>query len=100
MSVWEKYIRCMIDGFSVRKSAEICGIHRNTAFIWRHKILDALQIIQDSIVIDGIAEANETFIPLSYKGNHRKSKNFIMPRPSRHRGKDKQYDIREYLPSI
>lgn len=33
----------MMNGFSVRKSAAICGINKDTAFIWRHKILDALQ---------------------------------------------------------
>lgn len=30
--VWEKYIDCMMHGFSVRESANICGIHRNTSF--------------------------------------------------------------------
>ena len=28
--------------FTVRRSAEICGINKDTAFIWRHKVLDAL----------------------------------------------------------
>ena len=43
LETWKKYIGYMIQGLPVRKTAEICGIHRNTAFIWRHKILDALQ---------------------------------------------------------
>ena len=43
LAVWEKYIDCMMNGYSIRKTADICGIHRNTAFLWRHKILDALQ---------------------------------------------------------
>ena len=43
LAVWEKYIDCMMNGLSICKTAAACGIHRNTAFIWRHKILDALQ---------------------------------------------------------
>lgn len=39
LAVWEKYIDCMMNGLSIRKTAVACGIHRNTAFIWRHKIL-------------------------------------------------------------
>ena len=35
LSVWEKYIDCMMNGMSVRKTASACGIHRNTAFAWR-----------------------------------------------------------------
>ncbi len=83
---WEKYIDCMINGFSVRKSANICGIHRNTAFAWRHKILGALQNMAESVVLDGIVEADETFFPLSYKGNHQRNKTFIMPRRAHKRG--------------
>ena len=75
-----------MSGFSVRKTAEICDIHRNTAFIWRHKILDTLQKIQTDIELDGIVEADETFMPVSYKGNHKSSKTFEMPRPAHHRG--------------
>ena len=86
-SVWEKYIACMLNGLSVRKTAEICGIHRNTAFVWRHKILDALQNMAEDVVLDGIVEADETFFALSYKGNHKTSKTFTMPRESRKRGK-------------
>ena len=65
----------MIEKYSLRKTAEICNISLPTAFAWRHKILDALQEIQDSIKFDGIVEAGETFMSISYKGNH-KSFNF------------------------
>ena len=36
--------------------------------------------------VDGVVEMDETFIPLSYKGNHKKS-GFVIPRPSRKRCK-------------
>ena len=43
LHTWELYIDCMMNGYSLRKSARVCDIHYNTAFVWRHKILDALQ---------------------------------------------------------
>ena len=86
--VWKQYIDCMMNGLSIRKSAEICGIHKNTAFIWRHKILDALQNMHKSVALEGIIEADETFFPVSYKGNHSKSTKFIMPRPAHKRGRE------------
>jgi len=86
LKVWEKYVECMINGLSVRKTAEICKIHRNTSFTWRHKILDALQNVVKDTKLEGIVEADETFFPLSYKGNHKKS-SFIMPREVHKRGK-------------
>ena len=86
LEIWKKYIGCMIQGLPVRKSAEICGIHRNTAFIWRHKILDALQNASKHEKLEGIVEADETFFPISYKGNYKKS-SFVIPRASRKRGK-------------
>ena len=86
LSVWDKYIDCMMNGLSIRKSAQICGIHISTSFEWRHKILDALQNMADSVKLDGIVEGDETFFPISYKGNHKKS-SFVMPRRAHHRGK-------------
>lgn len=86
LSVWEQYIDCIMNGLSIRKTAVACGIHRNTAFLWRHKILDALQNMADDVTLDGIIEADETFFAISYKGNHSKSKTFAMPRKAHKRG--------------
>ncbi len=86
LSVWEKYIDCMMNGLSIRQTAITCDIHRNTAFFWRHKILDALQNMADDVTLNGIIEADETFFAASYKGNHSKSKIFVMPRKAHMRG--------------
>ncbi|WP_459817390.1 IS1595 family transposase [Campylobacter concisus] len=83
LSVWKKYIHCMIEKYSLRKTAEICDINLSTAFNWRHKILDTLQEMQESVKLDGIIEADETFMPISYKGHH---KDFNFPRSAKHRG--------------
>ena len=86
LDVWERYIACMMQGLSIRKTAEICEMHRNTAFNWRHKILDALQDMSDKVELDGIVEADETFFPISYKGNHSNDESFTMPRKPHKRG--------------
>ena len=51
----------MMEGYSIRKAAEKCGINKSTAFEWRHKILDALQNMAESVKLDGIIEGDETF---------------------------------------
>ena len=86
LDTWTKYIHCMLDGKSVRKSAEYCGIHKNTSFAWRHKILDVLQNMADSVSLNGIIEADETFFSISFKGDHKKSKSFSLPRKAHKRG--------------
>lgn len=83
MTTWKLFIHCLVEKYSLRKTAEICGISLPTAFTWRHKILDALQAMQDSVKLDGIIEADETFMPISYKGNH---KDFNFPRLAKKRG--------------
>lgn len=73
----------MMQGMSIRKSAKECGINVDTAFKWRHKIIDSLQAMHDEVKLDGVVEADETFFALSFKGNHKKS-NFNVPRESHH----------------
>ncbi|MBO4852317.1 MAG: IS1 family transposase, partial [Schwartzia sp.] len=85
ISTWEKYLECMMNKFSLRKCAEVCEIGLSTAFIWRHKILDALQNMHNEVTINGVAQADETYFSVSYKGNHAKS-NFTMPRDVHKRG--------------
>ena len=94
LSVWREYIKYMILGLSLREAAGFCGISCTTAFVWRHKILDALQHMADEVVLDGIVEADEKFYSISYKGNHKKSKTFKMPRePRKTVEKDKKRGI-------
>jgi len=86
IATWQLYVQCMMSKFSLRKCAQICGITVMTAFMWRHKILSALQNMMESVRLDGIIEADETYARVSYKGNHSKSKTFVMPRDSHERG--------------
>lgn len=86
--VWQQFMECMLHGMSVRKTAKVCDIHYNTAFLWRHKLLDALQIKDDEVTLSGTVQQDELFFPISYKGNHAKSTIFTMPRDAHHRGKE------------
>ena len=86
ISIWSKYIECMINKRPLREIEEICNISLQTSLEWRHKILDLLSKMMDDIKLDAIVESDETYTRVSYKGNHTKSKNFIMPRPAHRSG--------------
>lgn len=86
--VWETYIHLLLKGASLNECAYRCGISVRTAFIWRHKILNALQNDQENRAMAGIIEADEKYFPLSFKGNHKKSTRFTMPRKAYRRGTD------------
>ncbi|MDR2488149.1 MAG: IS1595 family transposase [Desulfovibrio sp.] len=79
LDTWKKYIQCMVRKYSIRKSASECHISIRTAFMWRHKILDALRL-SDKTELSGIVEADETFFRVSYKGSRN------IERKSRRRG--------------
>ncbi len=68
LEVWRLYVKCMVEKKSIRKCAEICGISVPTSFLWRHKILDALQNMMADVQLNGVVEADETFTAISYKG--------------------------------
>ena len=86
MATWMKYIECIMNGFPLRKCADMCNIHYVTAFKWRHKVLDALKTMSDSVQLSGIVEVDETFERISYKGNHSHSASFSMPGTAHKRG--------------
>ena len=88
LSVWALYLKCMMDRKTLKEASEECGISVTTAFAWRHKILDALHVMADKVFLDGTVEADETFFNVSYKGNHKNSRRFTMPRKPHQRGSD------------
>ena len=85
---WKMYIELLLAGASLSKCAEKCHTSVQTAFVWRHKILSVLQRDQDNRVMNGIVETDDMFFSVSYKGNHKNSKKFVMPRESYRRGTD------------
>ena len=93
MNKWEKYIYLLLQGATLEQCAEECKINIRTAFLWRHKILHALQADQNNRVLSGIIEVDDTYVSISYKGNHSKSHKFTMPRESYKRGSDNKSAI-------
>jgi transposase-like protein len=75
----------MIEGFSLRKTAEMIGVHFVTLFYWRHKLLSALKQM-DFEQFSGIVEMDETYFLYSEKGKRK-----IDGRKSRKRGGSSQY---------
>lgn len=88
LNTWAEYIKCFIDKRPLREITEICNISLPTAHNWRIKITDILDKMMDDITLNGIVESDETYTKLSFKGNHSKSKNFVMPRKRHKRGND------------
>ena len=87
-SVWEEYILLTLEGASLHACAKRCKIAVATAFSWRYKIMAALATDLDTKQLSGVVEMDETFVRISYKGNHKNSKTFKMPRPTYKRGPD------------
>ena len=81
----KRFIFSMVNGWSLDRTAAYCKIHRNTAHRWRHKILDAVSKKVNTVVLDGIVEADGTYFEESFKGNHQND-GFVMPRKRHSRG--------------
>lgn len=75
----KKLIFCLVDKMSLYEAADVCDVSVKTAFLWRHKMLDCLKQDENKIVLKGLVEADETYFPISYKGNH-SNDGFTMPR--------------------
>jgi len=86
--VWMHYVQCMLEHKTLKETAAECEMSVSTAFSWRHKILDAVSDLAENVFLTGIVEADETFLSVSYKGNHNKSRSFSMPRKAHKRGND------------
>ncbi|MCT4614250.1 MAG: hypothetical protein N4A49_05165 [Marinifilaceae bacterium] len=64
---WLKYASCLRDGLTLKKSSEICEIHINTAFRWRHRFLTNMRSIKAK-KIGGIIESGYSKLKESFKG--------------------------------
>ena len=77
---WLNYSAAMIQGLTIRASAQQCGIDKNTSFRWRHRFL-TLPATTKANSLNGIVEVDETYFPSSCKGQRH------LDRPPRKRGK-------------
>lgn len=76
---WLAYSQALIEGLTIRKAAEQCGVNKTTSFRWRHRFLTDIAELK-ATDLTGIVEADETYFPLSFKGSRH------LARPPHRRG--------------
>jgi transposase-like protein len=76
---WLDFSDCMLDSRTVRKAAACVGVAKNTSLRWRHRFLKLTKADRPAR-LNGIAEADETFLLESQKGARN------LQRPARKRG--------------
>ena len=76
----QAHARCMLGGISIRRTAAVLGIHRTTAFSWRHRCLEGPEQ-RNPTLLGGIVEVDETYFLRSFKGQRTG-----LPRPAKKRG--------------
>jgi transposase-like protein len=64
---WLDFSDCMLDSRTVRKAAACVGVAKNTSLRWRHRFLKLTKADRPAR-LNGIAEADETFLLESQKG--------------------------------
>jgi transposase-like protein len=65
-----RYLYCLLSGYSIRKSAKETGISLQTSFDWRHKLLTSFSSVSVE-EFEGIVESDDLFFPYSEKGNRK-----------------------------
>lgn len=66
---WLAQAQVLNDGLSVQAAAQQLQVAPSTAFRWRHRFLAQAQAVKAK-ALQGIAEADETFVLRSLKGQH------------------------------
>lgn len=94
LSTWIKYIECIVNKLSLRASASKVGVGLKTSFFMRHRILECIKKHTDNFRVNkgNGAEIDECFVQENFKGNHKKSLNFFMPRNPKKRGTTSKYE--------
>ncbi len=69
-TVWKQVIRDTVDGISIDKTAESLDLSHSTVFHMRHKILYCVEqaILANPAALEGVCEADETYVLESVKG--------------------------------
>ncbi|WP_147654212.1 IS1595 family transposase [Vulcaniibacterium gelatinicum] len=67
---WLVQAEAMEAGLSIRKTAARMGVHRTTAFRWRHRFLAVARETRDR-QLGGVVEADEAYFLRSFKGQRR-----------------------------
>lgn len=85
---WIRFIDCLYNGFSIKKTATLCGISEKTAFDNRLRLFYALLLLEEEVQLEGNIGIDETYFSFSFKGNRELQKDFKKPRDPRRRGSE------------
>lgn len=97
---WLLQAQALDEGISVRKAAARMEVHRTTAFRWRHRFLTVPREVKTSCM-GGVAEADETYVLQSYKGQRRRLLAEQPRKPRRRGGRAAQRGLSaEYVPIL
>lgn len=78
------FFECMNDKLSIHKTAAKMGVNKNTVFLLRHKVLDAISEIRKTIKLQGEVEVDETYESINLKGTKKeKMPRFSKPRSTK-----------------
>ena len=81
---WIKFIDCLYNGYTIEKTAEVCGISERTAHENRIKLFYALKLLDDKVKLQGHIAIDETYFPVSFKGQESST----LPRKAHKRGQE------------
>lgn len=86
-TVWKQVIRDTVDGISIDKTADALDLSHSTVFHMRHKILSCVEkaILNTPDLLEGVCEADETYVLESVKG--RKISDDYHRKPRKHGAK-------------
>ena len=68
-SDWFRFCELILEQRVLRECAEILNISVNTAFIWRHKLLERLKKIESKVMLKGNIHMVKTTTKENFKGN-------------------------------
>lgn len=78
------FFECMNDKLSIYKTAAKMEVNKNTVFLLRHKVLDAISKVRKTIKLYGEVEADETYESINLKGTKQeKMPRFSKPRSTK-----------------
>ena len=76
---WLEYSNCLKNELTIREAANVCGIHKNTSFRWRHRFITNFKFIKAK-KIGGIIESGQLLLKESFKGIKKDKDKLLKPR--------------------
>lgn len=69
LDLWAEFFECFGDCLPVRAVASRLGVHKDTAWSWRHRVMKNLLARERTILLGGVVDVGETWFLHSEKGS-------------------------------